>query len=249
MGTYVAWVSWADDGGFADGRYSRGHELRFDGGAVVRGSSSPDIVPLPFSDPAGIDPEEALVSAVSACHMLWFLSLAQQNGHVVASYRDRAEGRIGRIGPGRHAITEIVLRPDIAFSGPVPDQAGLDALHHQAHERCFIANSLKAEIRVEAPLSGGNALQADPLKEQKEKAMSDQPKGEADKAGSTPATPPSLDPSAGEDAQPGTGPDALEAGFPDMTRGLASGAPTPEDADWAIADAAGAASGAALSGG
>jgi organic hydroperoxide reductase OsmC/OhrA len=151
-GKSVAWVNWADDGAFAGGAYSRAHELHFDGGAVVRGSSSPQVVPLPFSDPAGVDPEEALVASVSACHMLWFLSLAHQSGLVVTSYRDYAEGSMARIDRGRHAITEIVLRPAIAFSGRTPDLAELEALHIQAHERCFIANSLKAEIRVEPPL-------------------------------------------------------------------------------------------------
>jgi organic hydroperoxide reductase OsmC/OhrA len=152
MGRHVASVSWADDGQFATGRYSRAHELRFDGGAVVRGSSSPDVVPLPFSDPAGVDPEEALIASVSACHMLWFLNLAQQAGLIVASYRDQAEGRMGRVGRGKMAMTSIVLRPDIDFSGRAPTSAELDGLHHEAHERCFIANSVKAEITVEPPL-------------------------------------------------------------------------------------------------
>jgi organic hydroperoxide reductase OsmC/OhrA len=150
---HVAWVSWADDGQFASGRYSRGHELRFDGGAVVRGSSSPDVVPLPLSDPAGVDPEEALIASVSACHMLWFLNLAQAAGLVVASYRDQAEGSMGRVGRGKMAVTRIVLRPAIVFSGREPDPAELAALHHEAHERCFIANSLKTEISVEPPLT------------------------------------------------------------------------------------------------
>ncbi len=152
MGKHVAWVTWADDGGFAEGSYSRAHELRFDGGAVVRGSSSPDVVPR-FSDPAGVDPEELLVASVSACHMLWFLNLAQEAGLVISSYQDRADGRMARVDRGKMAITEIVLRPAIEFVGREPDAAELDRLHRHAHERCFIANSIKAEIRVEPPLS------------------------------------------------------------------------------------------------
>jgi organic hydroperoxide reductase OsmC/OhrA len=163
MSKHVASVRWIDDGGFATGRYSRVHELRFDGGTVVRGSPSPEVVPLPFSDPAGVDPEEALVAAVSACHMLWFLSLAQQAGLSISSYRDSAEGRMRRIGRGRHAITHIVLRPEIDFRGVPPGQSELDRLHHEADTRCFIANSLKAEIRVEAPLAeAGRREQAAP---------------------------------------------------------------------------------------
>lgn len=151
MGSHSATISWQDDGNFPSGRYSRAHELRFDGGAVVRGSSSPQVVPLPFSDPAGVDPEEALVASVSACHMLWFLSLAQEKGLHVMRYTDDAEGKMERVDRGRMAITRIVLRPRIEFFGAAPDSAQLDELHHEAHERCFIANSLKADIVVEAP--------------------------------------------------------------------------------------------------
>jgi organic hydroperoxide reductase OsmC/OhrA len=151
MAKHVASVAWQDDGGFSTGRYSRAHEMRFDGGAVVRGSSSPHVVPLPFSDPAGIDPEEALIASATACHMLWFLNLAQEAGLHVTRYEDEAEGTMERVGRGRQAITRIVLRPRIAFSGREPGADELQALHHEAHERCFIANSLKSEIVVEPP--------------------------------------------------------------------------------------------------
>ena len=149
MGRHVAEIVWRSDGDFAGGTYSRRHEWRFDGGAIVPASSSPAVVPEPMSDPAGVDPEEALVASVSSCHMLWFLSLAHEAGLEVESYRDRAEGSMGRIAPGRMAVTRIVLRPEIAFSGRRPDPAELDRLHHEAHERCFIANSLKTEVAVE----------------------------------------------------------------------------------------------------
>jgi organic hydroperoxide reductase OsmC/OhrA len=147
---HVAEIAWRADGEFAGGRYSRRHEISFDGGAAVAGSSSPDVVPAPMSDPAGIDPEEMLVAAVASCHMLWFLDLARRAGLDVAAYRDTAEGEMGRIAPGRTAITRITLRPDIAFNGRAPDAAALAALHHAAHERCFIANSLNSEIVVES---------------------------------------------------------------------------------------------------
>lgn len=149
MSKHVAHLNWVSDGEFASGRYSRRHELRFDGGAVVSASSSPDVVPVPMSDPAGVDPEEALVASAASCHMLWFLALAQQAGLEVTSYADAAEGEMGRIAPGRMAVTRIVLRPQIAFAGRQPDGEELDRLHHEAHERCFIANSLKSEIVVE----------------------------------------------------------------------------------------------------
>ena len=149
MSRHVAEICWRSDGAFASGRYSRRHEIRFDGGATLVGSSSPAVVPEPMSDPAGVDPEEALAASAAACHMLWFLSLAQAAGLEVASYADRAEAELGRVGPGRLAITRITFRPRIAFAGAAPEPAALEKLHHEAHERCFIANSLKCEIVIE----------------------------------------------------------------------------------------------------
>lgn len=149
MADYLATVEWRSDGGFREGRYSRAHSLSFDGGAVVPGSASPHVVPAPLSDAAGIDPEEALVASASACHMLWFLHLARDAGLDVAAYRDDARGTMGKDERGRMAMVRIVLRPRIEFAGGPPDAAALERLHHEAHERCFIANSLRTEIVVE----------------------------------------------------------------------------------------------------
>lgn len=150
MSKHVATVSWASDGQFMSGRYSRAHDWQFDGGATVRGSSSPGVVAPPMSDPAAVDPEEALVASASSCHMLWFLSLAQAAGYEVAAYRDEAEGRMGRDERGRIAFTGITLRPAISFAGTAPDAEALAHLHHRAHDQCFIANSLRCQITVEA---------------------------------------------------------------------------------------------------
>ena len=149
MATHSVTVEWKSDGAFASGKYSRAHDWRFDGGAVVRGSSSPSVVPLPLSDPSAIDPEEALLASASSCHMLWFLHLARDAGFIVESYRDEAEGKIGRDDRGLMAFTRITLRPAIRYEGAEPDPDQLDDLHHQAHEKCFIANSLRTEISVE----------------------------------------------------------------------------------------------------
>jgi organic hydroperoxide reductase OsmC/OhrA len=149
MATHEAIIEWQADGGFAAGRYSRGHDWRFDGGAVVRGSSSPHVVPAPMSDPAGVDPEEALVASASSCHLLWFLHVARDAGFDVARYRDEASGTMGRDDRGRMAMTRIVLRPRILFAGDGPDPETLARLHHEAHDKCFIANSLRSEIVVE----------------------------------------------------------------------------------------------------
>jgi organic hydroperoxide reductase OsmC/OhrA len=135
---------------FLDQRYSRAHAWTFDGGLQVPASSSPLSVPLPMSDPAAVDPEEALVAAVSSCHMLFFLALAARAGHVVDSYRDHALGSMDNNADGKMAMTRIVLRPTIVFAaGTAPDAIQLEALHHAAHAQCYIANSIKAEVSIE----------------------------------------------------------------------------------------------------
>jgi organic hydroperoxide reductase OsmC/OhrA len=148
---YRATVAWRREGeDFAKGRYSRGHEWRFDGGIAVPASSSPSVVPLPLSREDAVDPEEAFIAALSSCHMLTFLDLARRAGVVIDSYEDEAIGIMERVGPVRMAITHVTLRPKIVFQGGVPDQAKLDELHDHAHELCFIANSVKTEITIEA---------------------------------------------------------------------------------------------------
>ncbi len=150
MGKHVAELSWRSDGKFETGDYSRRHGWKFDGGAEVIASSSPEVVPVPGSDPFGVDPEEALVASVASCHMLWFLDVARRAGHVVESYDDAAEGEMGRIAAGRMALTRITLRPRIVFAGTAPGEDEVARLHETAHERCFIANSLKTEIVIAA---------------------------------------------------------------------------------------------------
>lgn len=151
MASYGCSIHWSrGDATFTDLAYSRAHDWRFDGGARVRGSSSPHSVRVPWSDPAAVDPEEALVAAVSSCHMLWFLSLAAEGGWVVDSYDDAAAGRMAAFPDGRRGITEVLLQPQVAFSGARrPDDATVEALHHAAHERCYIANSIRGEVRVQ----------------------------------------------------------------------------------------------------
>lgn len=139
---------------FTGGRYGRGHRWRFDGGAEVAASASPHVVPPPWSDAAAVDPEEALVAAASSCHMLWFLSLAAGRGYVVDAYEDRAVGRIGPDEDGQVRFRRILLRPEVRFGGAPPDAATLAALHREAHERCFIASSLRCPVVVGAPSAG-----------------------------------------------------------------------------------------------
>jgi len=149
---YEAVISWKREGArFTDTRYSRGHEWTFDGGVKIMASSSPSVVPLPYSVVEAVDPEEALVAAAASCHMLSFLYLAAKRGIVVESYLDNAFGIMEKNSAGKLAITRITLRPQIEFSvdrEPSPEE--LQSLHHSAHEECFIANSLKTEIVIEA---------------------------------------------------------------------------------------------------
>lgn len=156
MAEYTARVLWqrAAQQSFTDQRYSRRHVWQFDGGAEVPGSSSPHSVPLPYSDPSAVDPEEALVAAISSCHMLWFLSLAAKAGFTVDGYRDDASGTMARNAEGRMAITVVTLRPAVRFGDKQPAADELAHLHHEAHERCYIANSVKCEVRCE-PAEGG----------------------------------------------------------------------------------------------
>lgn len=150
MKQFEARVLWTREAQpFLDQRYSRAHTWSFDGGLTVPASSSPLSVPLPMSDASAVDPEEALVAAASSCHMLFFLSLAAQDGFVVDAYEDAAIGTLDKDADGKLAMTRIALRPAIRFARTGPDAAALAALHHAAHARCYVANSLKTEIVVE----------------------------------------------------------------------------------------------------
>ncbi|MGE8498122.1 MAG: OsmC family protein [Pseudomonas sp.] len=151
MSHYSAEILWQrDQQDFLGNRYSRAHRWRFDGGVEVPASSSPLVVPLPWSDASAVDPEEAFVASLSSCHMLWFLSLAAKQGFQVERYVDKALGQMARNTEGKLAMTEVVLYPDVTFSGEhLPSEDQQHALHHQAHEECFIANSVKTVVRCE----------------------------------------------------------------------------------------------------
>jgi organic hydroperoxide reductase OsmC/OhrA len=148
---YTSKIIWnRNNATFNDNRYSRKHVWRFDGGLEVSASSSPHVVPLPMSDAAAVDPEEAFVASLASCHMLWFLAIAAKRGFVVDRYVDNAVGIMAKNSEGKLAMTVVTLRPEVAFSGE--KQASHDeiqSLHHQAHEECFIASSVKTEVRCE----------------------------------------------------------------------------------------------------
>jgi organic hydroperoxide reductase OsmC/OhrA len=150
MSTYTATIRWKRNPStdFAKGQYSRAHEWVFDGGAVVPASSSPHVVPAPWSDQAGVDPEEAFVASLSSCHMLFFVDFARRAGFVVDEYVDEAEGVLEKRADGKMAMTRVTLRPRVTWGGDPPDEATIAGLHHRAHEECFIANSVTADVTV-----------------------------------------------------------------------------------------------------
>jgi organic hydroperoxide reductase OsmC/OhrA len=151
MSVHTATVSWTLEPGadFPKGRYSRAHTLSFDGGITALGSASPSVVPLPWSDPAGVDPEEMFVAALSSCHMLTFLDLARRAGFYITAYADTAEGVMTKNEQGAHWVSTVTLRPAITWQGAAPGETEETALHDAAHHACFIANSVRTDVRVE----------------------------------------------------------------------------------------------------
>jgi organic hydroperoxide reductase OsmC/OhrA len=154
MTAFTAQIHWQRQGAaFIDKRYSRGHQWHFDGGFSVPASSSPHSVKLPYSIEAAVDPEEAFVASISSCHMLWFLDIAARAGWTVDDYRDDAQGVMTAREDGRLWVSSVTLRPAIRFVGDkLPDGAEIARLHHRAHEECFIANSVRSDVRVEPQL-------------------------------------------------------------------------------------------------
>jgi organic hydroperoxide reductase OsmC/OhrA len=151
MHEYKATIHWKNTAGldFLKGRYSRKHTWTFDGGLSVPASSSPYVVPLPWSVAANVDPEESYIASLSSCHMLTFIWLAGKAGFLVESYRDEATGVMAKNERGAFWVSKVTLHPQIVWGGDkTPTPAELDQLHHRSHEECFIANSVKTEIEV-----------------------------------------------------------------------------------------------------
>ena len=132
---------------FAYENYNRDHTWAFDGGVTVHASANPAY----RGNPSLVDPEEALVAAISSCHMLTFLAIASRKKLTVDAYEDDATGFMTKNAQGKLAITRCVLRPLIRFGGStVPSAEELAKMHEHAHHECFIANSVLTEVTVEA---------------------------------------------------------------------------------------------------
>jgi len=150
MKTYTALIEWScGEDEFTKSEYSRVHSWTFDSGDVIKASASPHIVPEPYSTPDAVDPEEAFIASISSCHMLWFLAIVSKRDYKVDQYTDRAKGVMGKNDHGRLAIAKVDLYPVLRFSGDrIPDDSEIQSMHREAHEKCFIANSVRTEITV-----------------------------------------------------------------------------------------------------
>jgi organic hydroperoxide reductase OsmC/OhrA len=150
MSEHKARISWRRTGpDFLKGKYSREHTWTFDGGLTVPASSSPSVVPAPYSNANAVDPEEAFVASISSCHMLTYVWLAYREGFIVDSYDDDAVGTMAKNERGVPWVHEVTLHPKITYSGSkLPSPADEERLHHRAHEECYIANSIKTEVKV-----------------------------------------------------------------------------------------------------
>lgn len=157
---FHARVDWTLEGDFPSRRYSRAHRLTFEDDLTVPGAPAVSVVPPPYGRAGALDPESAFTGALAACHMLWFLDLAARAGFVVEAYRDEAEGTLAKGPSGKLMMTRVVLRPQVTFApdrAPTPE--ALAGLHHQAHEACFIANSVTSAVVVESQPSLHTASQ------------------------------------------------------------------------------------------
>ena len=150
MSEHKARITWKRNGpDFLKGKYSREHAWTFDGGVTVPASSSPSVVPAPFSNANAVDPEEAFVASLSSCHMLTYVWLASRAGFTVDSYEDDAIGTMAKNEHGVPWVNEVTLHPKISYSGEkLPSSEDEEHLHHSAHEQCFIDNSVKTDVKV-----------------------------------------------------------------------------------------------------
>ena len=151
MSSYQATIIWnRGSQKFTDNKYSRAHQWLFGEKTIVAASSSPHIVPLPYSVAENVDPEEAFVASLSSCHMLFFLSIAAKQKWIVDSYEDSATGILEKNTEGKLAMTKVIFDPVIRYSGPVPTIEEEADIHHLAHQECFITNSVKTVVEIKS---------------------------------------------------------------------------------------------------
>jgi len=143
----IEWKGWTPE--FGLGKYSRVHTWSFDGGLTVPASAAPGVVPAPFVDPAGIDPEEAFVASISSCHMLTYLHVARRAGFQIESYVDEAVGDMAKNDKGIPWVATVTLNPQIVYVGDKrPSHEEEAQLHHKAHDGCYVSQSVKSDVKV-----------------------------------------------------------------------------------------------------
>ncbi len=146
MSEHKATIKWQRESeDFSVKNYNRSHEWDFGDGNTLKASAAPAYQ----GDADRVDPEQAFVAALSACHMLTFLFVASQKKYTVDRYEDHAVGVLGKNAEGKMVMTEVTLRPKVIFSGDnQPDAQALEQLHEAAHKNCFLANSVTTRIQV-----------------------------------------------------------------------------------------------------
>lgn len=144
----VTWTGNEGTGTASYKAYSRAHEISAGDKPIILGSSDPAF----RGDPAHWNPGELLVASLSACHQLWYLHLCAVAKIVVTAYEDRAEGVMAEEAHGAGRFTGVVLRPHVTLT-PGSDAVKAKALHHAAHEMCFIARSVNFPVTHEAEIT------------------------------------------------------------------------------------------------
>ncbi|PRY71430.1 OsmC family protein [Halomonas ventosae] len=146
MSVHQSAIRWQRNPHEADANtYSRNHQVTLNGGQQLNVSASAEFK----GDSSYADPEQMLVSAVSSCHMLFFLAIADFQGYQVESYHDDPVGHLERNDKKGMEVTRIVLSPSITFGGDnIPNQDAISRIHAGAHRNCFIRNSITAEVTI-----------------------------------------------------------------------------------------------------
>lgn len=149
MSEHHAGLRWArTSSDFTYESYNRAHDVRFKRGDIVLAASS---APQFRGDHDRVDPEEAFVASCASCHMLTFLAICARKRITVESYEDDAVGYLEKRADGKLWLAHVALKPRVRFAtGTNIDAAELAKIHHQSHEECFIANSVKTEITVDS---------------------------------------------------------------------------------------------------
>ena len=148
MSEHKANVQWArGKNEFNHESYNRDHAVTYESGIEIKASAAPAF----HGNPDYVDPEEALVGALSSCHMLTFLAIAAKKRLTVESYEDDAVGFLEKNGDGRMAVTRATLRPKVVWGGDkTPTSEEIEKIHEKAHQACFIANSVLTAVTIES---------------------------------------------------------------------------------------------------